>query len=491
MSMGWQQVGAVGVLGALLFAAGCGTVSAPVAADRPWTPPASVTNETWPNPTWAEVRDRIADLGRPLSLTELVELAVRHSPDVRRAWEDARAAEALKTKAASAYYPKLTVSGTATRQKQGGDTATPAGDLLTYGPAAQLTWLVLDLGGRGAAVEQAAQGLIQANFQFNRTIQDVLLAVEKAYFGLHAAQQGVVAATSSVAEAATILEAARQKEAVGLGTRVDVLQAEAGYFQALYNLEEARGQVRTAQASLAQTVGVSPAAPLEIVAPLKEPPRDIPEADLALLIEDALRLRPDLAASRAALRAKEAAVTAASSELWPSLSLGGSAQQNWNRFDDAALQDNDGYQFAGYATLSWNILDGFSSLAAKWAAQAQAASARAQLQREELAAAADVWSRYYDYLTANRKFSAGQSAYDSARASYDLALQSYEAGLTSFTDLLASQTKLTQARFQWIQDREDALVALASLAHATGALVYEGGESSAAPVRPAPSTNRP
>ena len=58
-----------------------------------------------------------------------------------------------------------------------------------------MNYLVFNFGGgRKAALDQALQTVYAADFAFNRSIQDVLLAVETAYYGAVSAQAGVAAA---------------------------------------------------------------------------------------------------------------------------------------------------------------------------------------------------------------------------------------------------------------------------------------------------------
>ena len=192
------------------------------------------------------------------------------------------------------------------------------------------------------------------------------------------------------------------------------------------------------------------------------------------MMDQALGRRPDIAALRATLAAKEDAVKAVGSLLWPSLYLNGNiARDYYNDIGGRETQDND-WSYAGALSLQWTLFDGGQTLNARRAAAAQADSVRAQLKQAELAASADVWTRFQNYDTALQKYKFSAAFLKSATASYDAATESYKAGLRSFLELLNSEPQLTQARSLQVAARQEIFTALANLAYASG-LMERGG----------------
>lgn len=465
------------VFSALLSAAGCRTVSPPASRIEVWTPPEWVGEEQASDPTWTSIREQKIDAAEPLSLARLIDTALSFSPATRQAWEEARAAAAGVGQAESDWYPTLTVSAEGDYQKQhftlkDESAVAPSSDTneLNYGPNFKITYLLLDFGGRSAAIEEATQQLLATNFTFNRAIQDLFLAVGEAYYELYSAQANVEAGQADVEDAKTALEAARRKFQVGLVSKLDELQAQSSYDDSLYSLEDARGAVKSARANLARFVGFPADTPFEIVAPEKNLPTEISREDVSRLIEEALKKRPDIAAQRAVLRASEAAVAVADSGLWPELSIGGTAGRNWYEYYGGNELYDDSYAYTGYVSLGWDLFSGFYDLNAKRLARATAAAEREKLVQAEVGASAEVWTKYYDFNTAVKKLAFSRAFLDSAQASYDLALQGYDSGLKSILDLLQGQSGLSTARSRLIEARKDVFVALAELAHATGSL---------------------
>lgn len=462
------------MIGAVLtaFLTGCVSAPAPSNATTPWAPPSQAQN---PDTIWKDIRAQKADFTNDQSLAEALDIALQNNPASRKTWSDARAASAQVDQAKGYFLPTVVGTAAANRQRTTAEPDSFDLDYIKYGPGLQLNYLVINFGGgRSAAVEQALQTVFAANYLFNRSIQDILLAVETAYYGLVSAKAGIEAAEANVKDAQTALETAQARKAAGVGTDLEVLQAQASYDQSRYGLVNAKGQFKIARGALAQAMGIPADITVQVVAPTNAVPTAVTPQDMRQMIDDALDRRPDIAALRATLAAKKAAIRVTGSALWPSLYVNGNVSRDYyDTMTGAAFQAND-WSYGAGATLQWTLFDGFQTLSAKRAAAAQADSAQAQLQQAELAASADVWTRYYAYETALERHTVSIAYLISASASYDLALDSYKNGLSNIIDLLNAESKLAQARTQYVSARQDAFTALANLAYATGRLEKGG-----------------
>jgi outer membrane protein len=471
------------LLGGVIFASGCGTIKAPTDPETIWTPPKWEKTTKAVDPVWKAIRDRKVDADRPLALVELIDMALGNNPGTRQAWEEARAAFARERQAESTWYPQVTVSADTTYQKLNTNNTFAKQNKSYYGPEAQATLLLLDFGGRAATVREAKQMLIAANYQFNQAIQDLILETQTAYYSYYSSKSAVEAALADVANAKTSYEAAQQKLRAGLAVKLDVLQAKSNYDDSLYNLEEAKAQLKTAKGDLAKVLGLSADTDFEIEEPVKDVPTGMSEEDVSALIEEALRQRPDIGAQRASLRAKEAALAAANSDLWPTLNAGGSMEATWYKYygseksDQFNVKDSNGY--TAYLSVNWNIFDGFYLYSKRNETKADAAAEHEKLKQAELEASADVWSKYYNFRAAVQKRQFSRAFYESSSESFDLASQGYKAGLKNILDLLQAQSNLSSARSRLIQSEKDLYVAFAELLHATGAITAQSSDVSA------------
>ncbi len=488
MGFGWRVWWLLG-LGVL---AGCVRSAPPANPETPWTPPADRSTGKTADAAWRAGATLPADPAQPQSLADLTDLALSNSPSTRQAWHNARQARALVDQAYGYLLPTLTATGGPSRQVVN---AQPSGSDLNYadtGAGLQLNYLLINFGGgRRAAIEQALQTVYAANHSFNQSLQDVLLQIEVAYYNVIIAEGRVAAAKATLEDATAVLDAARAKLDAKLGTALDVLQAQASFDQANFRLAEAEGNLSSTQANLAQAAGLPGDTQLMVRQPAEALPSVPAPVDLARLINDAIGQRPDIAAWRADLAAKEAAVTVQSSALWPSLYLnGGVGGNDFHPYGsrDQGLSDR---QFAYGLGLSvqWTIFDGWQTQAATRAAKEAAEVTRAQLRQAELAVSAEVWRDYYDLVTALRKARFSDAYLASTTAAYDLADESYRAGLNSLLDLLVVQSSLADARSQQVTSRNEVFTAFATLAHAVGRL--EKGRPNRFPVpvsTPSPAT---
>lgn len=422
------------------------------------------------DPVWAFIQEQKIETSRPLALAELIDIALSNNPSSRQAWENIHLAKANKKQAESSLYPQITASAALSKERIIATNKEYNVNSLGYGPNINLTYLILDFGGRSAAIEQTSQLLFSASFEFNQSIQDLLLDVERSYYDLHSANSALEAAEDDAKNAKADFEAAERRFEVGLASKLEVLQAKSNYDDSLYTLEAAKGDVKSAKAALAKTIGVSADTPFEIAEPAKDIPTNIGEEEISRLIVEALDKKPEVSSMRANLRAKKAALKAADSDLWPKLNGSGATGMLWHNFPADQKTNEQEYGYSAKLSLDWDIFDGFYNINKKRAAEAELEAERQKLIQAEIEVSADVWTKYYAFNTATRKLVFSETFLDTAKTSYDLATEGYNAGLKSMLDLLQAQSKLSEARSKLIQSKKDLFIALAELAHATGSL---------------------
>ena len=436
--------------------------------EKPKQPAAKQKPKKITDPAWKAIQKQKSGNEKTLTLTELIDIALDNNPTTKASWDQARSARAVEKQAESQLYPQLNISAAVTREKQVANIPANRLNDTHYGPSAQITYLLLDFGGRTSTIESKFQKVLQANAQYDQSLQDLIRDVQKAYYAYYSALSQAEAAEQDVKNTKADYEAVQQKYDVGLVPQLDVLQAKSNYEDALYKLEDAKGKIKSTKAELAKSIGVAADTNFDIVLPTKELPTQVNEDDISLLIEESMQKRPDIQALRADLKSKRAAAQAALSDMLPSVSVGGSVSDNkYDYHNSGGLKDNQ-RDYSGYAKVSWDVFDGFNNLNIKKQADAEAAVALDNLIQAELAASSDVWVKYYDFNTAVQKLKFSQAYLETSLNAYDLAFESYKAGLKSILDLLQSQTDLSQARSRLIQAKKDVFTSLAELAHSTG-----------------------
>jgi outer membrane protein len=441
-----------------------GTAPAP---NTPWAPGRQAPVAA-PAPPPSIPPDLIAR-AQQLKLTDVVDIALRNSTLTAAVWAEARSAAASYGAARGQYYPNIAIAGTLTRTQPllAPNIHIPPQD--EYGPEATLTWLLLDFGGRGGSVGEAREALVAADWTHSATIQNVVLAVESAYFTYMATKSLLVAQQTTLKEAQTNLAAAEERHNVGVATIADVLQAKTAASQAELAVESSEGALQTTRGALALSMGLPANIPYDIDVP---PPGPLPLGitdSLDTLITQGVRERPDLLAMQAQVRAAEARLTAARGAALPSLVLSGNAEQL--TFSSPASTAKG---YTATIALQFPIFSGWSQIYNIKSAAAAAEAARQQELGYEQQVMYEVFSSFYALRTATQQVQTSADLLKSATESDQVALGRYRAGAGSLLDLLTAQAALATARAQDIQARFSWYVALAQLAHDAGILGVDG-----------------
>jgi TolC family type I secretion outer membrane protein len=411
--------------------------------------------------------------GMQVTLQQLLSYALANNPQTRSAWLSARAAAAGVASKRSAYYPTINASGQLGFAHQSAFTGAAfiPYELWTLTPGATLTWLLLDLGGRSADIEEADRLLEAANLNHDTTIQNLLLSVEQAYFQYQGAKELLLSAQTTVKEADTAYRAAEARRAAGLATIADVLQAKTALSQAIFALQQAEGNVATVRGALATSLGVPANLPVD-VAPLPERLDMQPLGEtIDKLIERAQTQRPDLARARAQALAADSHADSIRSRGLPSLSVTGNVSRSYflsSPFFDCCFVHTNTYGAALVLTIP--VFNGFKDTSDLLQAREQAKAAHADAESVEQQVILQVWQSYQAVKTAEKQVGSAQDLLASARQSAEVAEGRYKAGVGSILDLLTAQTALANARAQDVQARANWLLSIASLAHDTGTL---------------------
>lgn len=427
---------------------------------QPWTPPADAVPPTPPKEEASLPPGVTPD--SPVTLAQIVDIALANNPTTRQAWLTARAAQANLGSAQSAYYPEIDLNASLSR------TQSTALDSVTrqdaFAPGLSLSYLLFDFGGREAVVQQARQTLIAADYQHNQAIQDVVLRVEEAYYSYLDNKALLSAQEATLKERQTQLDAANARHDAGVATIADVLQAKTAFSQAELTRESIEGNLRTIEGSLATSMGL----PATVRFNLGNLPLDIPSQQVSQHVEDliaqATSARPDLAAARADAERARAHVREVRAGYLPSLALTSTLGRSFY---------NGGFQATPYSagvSLRFPLFTGGRNTYDVHAAELESQIAVENVRSVEQNVNLQVWTSYFTLQTATRRLGTARDLLASAQESADVAQSRYRAGVGSILDLLTAESALENARAQEVQARADWFVAVAQLAHDTGSL---------------------
>ena len=437
------------------------------APGRPWQPPADARPAPSPTPA-PSIPAEYLKPGTTLSLSQVVDLALRNNPQTKAVWYQARAAAADLGVKRAEWYPSFELDANITRGKQtaiGGRFTTL---LTTYGPSLTMNYLLLDFGGRSADIEEAKRELYAADWLHSAAIQDVILLVQQQYYGYLNAKAQEAAAQASLKQAQESLSAADERHRAGVATIADVLQAKTAASQAELALETAQGQIQTIRGALATALGVPATIPVEV----GELPEDVDfqraGETVDELIARAERERPLLAAARFQALKAQAHVASVRSEGLPTLSATGNINRTY--FYNNAPNPPYANNYSGAILFRFPIFTGFDKTYETLKAKEEAKAAQAQAIVVDDQVILQVWTSYYNLQTAAKRVKTARDLLASATQSQEVSIGRYKTGVGSILDLLTAQSAYAFARAQEAQARADWFLAVAQLAHDTGTL---------------------
>jgi len=211
------------------------------------------------------------DFSTPLALAEAVDLALCNNPQIKATWASIKVQAGALGEARAAYLPTLS----ATTNNMKSHTTYPGSSFpgtATTGQAiaATLSWHLFDFGGRGANLESANQLLLAAIDHHDTMLQNTLASVVQAYFDAHTAQATLQAKEQDEANARSTLETAQRRQAHGMDSRGDTLQAMTAMAKASLDKNRAIGDDQKALSVLVYSIGVPPQTHLVLADDLKD-----------------------------------------------------------------------------------------------------------------------------------------------------------------------------------------------------------------------------
>lgn len=248
-----------------------------------------------------------------------------------------------------------------------------------------------------------------------------------------------------------------------------------GIFNRSY-YEDVQAKERDAQVVLAESIGITPTAPLQVVDFSRLAVPTNLEDTVERLIDRTLEQRPDLLAQVASLREKEANIRRARAAYYPTLAFegdaGGSADRSQMKFAGNTLPWSSTQQpvWGVGLSLTWELFDGGARKRKLEMAKAEREAAQHELIDSRDKAISQVWQSYTDTKMAIRRLDVAVALVDASEKSYQQTFESYQNGLSSLVDVLTARRELSQARYMQLDTRATLLESTAALAFASGDL---------------------
>ncbi|NML97936.1 TolC family protein [Paraburkholderia sp. RP-4-7] len=505
--------------------AGCATSSldmAPDSPDRPWQPQTDAAGAIVPGPTSSASSATSATSATSASsaataatahgytlpanpalaavppppaleqahaydLPELIDLAESANPLTRIAWNDARNVALAAGIAKSAYLPQLSVAAMgqyaglhdSSSSVLGDSSASATGHGMTSVVALQ--WLLFDFGGRAARVEAASQASVMANIAFTAVHQQVIFDVSVAFYAYQAARARIATTQQGLDNAEAILAAAQSRYKHGIGTVIEVAQANQNRAQAKLALIQAQGAESNSYLALISAMGISPLSKPRIAEMPAHTLPAITNDSIDRIVSSAIARRPDVLSAYAAERVNLAKVKAAESDFMPKVFVSATGAYNTGSSSISAVPaigqqlptvNLSGGRYGGSVIVGVTIplYDGGLRSAVLAQARNDADSASTRLTRSREEAVRQIVAAQNTLQTSLAAQAAAKELLAAAQTTYNAAFDAYRQGVGSVTDALLAQNQLLAAKNADADSYSSVLSAAAALALATGSV---------------------
>jgi outer membrane protein len=389
----------------------------------------------------------LPSLDQTLALSDAVMTALCRNPQTRQAWATAMVQAADVGGARSAYLPTLTASLGRNRDSQ--SNAIPV-TLNTR--SATLNYVLWDFGLRAANLEAAQQSLAAALSSQDAVLQTVFATATAAYYDALTGQAALQAAQLAENAAQTSMNAAAARQAQGVGTPTDALQARAAYSKAVLERVKAEGAALAARGALAFAMGLDAQTSLLLPSDLLDDLTTLQSSEFLTaadkLIDEAKMSHPSILAAKAQLKAAQARVDSAQAEGRPSIAV--STSRYLNGRTTTSLVNAAAAETTVGIVMTIPLFEGFGRAAKVNAARARAEGKVIELAGAELQVSLDVWKAYQDLQTQTSALDASRDLLESATLAAKALEARYRVGASGIVDLLNAQSAQSNAQQQRI-----------------------------------------
>lgn len=334
-----------------------------------------------------------------------------------------------------------------------------------------------------SGIESATAGYRASVEAYRDTLLSVLAETERAYWNVARLQEQLSLNESSLEVAEVLLEEARERERVGVATRIEVLQAEAERALRMEEiiasrraLGDAIDQLFVYMGSVAPGMGLS-ADSLPRVSTLPESGKAAPEFRQVWNL--AVKADPDLARQEEVISQREWERLAARSDVKPNLDLvlsgaytGVDDREAENAYEDAIDRDGHAWAVGVEFSMPWRLSGEKAALRAAEKRLEQETLRYDELKQDLFREVRSTW-RNLDALT--QSVEAAQLTVSLQEATFERERSKYEEGLSVFRDVLETRRDLDQARIRLLRSRFEKLSAEIELARLSGRLMQRHG----------------
>ena len=405
-----------------------------------------------------------AQAGKPLTLDEVVRIALENHSSIKSAQFQIKAQDAVVHQQMAAYYPTVNFNNTYRIANTVSDTsATTSKAFDTVTSTTNVGMILYNFGKREGLVQSARDTLDATQYAYNTTANNIVLAAKQAYYGVLQANALVRVNEDTVKSREVTLRQAQGFYDVGTRPKSDVTQAEANFYLAEANLIAARNGVEVAWANLINAMGVDdyPKQPLA---------EDLSITPFLMSLDEAKKTafasRPELLQFDAQLKAQDQLIAVARRNHLPDFLFASSYGRRGNDAANNLFPLQPSWQIQ--LSLNIPIFNGFQTTYQVQQALNNYYSTKEQERVERQQVALQVQQNYLNLTAAQQVVKANEAAVRAAKENLELHQGRYQVGYAPLVEVTDAQTTLTTAQTNYVNALVAYKLSLAQLLNAIG-----------------------
>ncbi len=406
-----------------------------------------------------------------LTLKQAEDLAIKNNPQISVARLVALASQQVTREARSNLWPTATGDLTAVDAQSG--TRITAGELnnpVIYERAAAgvvVTQLITDFGRTTNLISSANYAAKAENQNAIATREQILLAVNKAFYNALQAQELLAVAQQTVQERQTVANQVGALFKSKLKSELDFSFASVNLAQAKLLLLDAQNNQDASFATLSMVLGFPTLQKLTLVeetSALAPPSSNVDD-----LISQAFTSRPEILSLQFQYQSAKKFQTAERDLLFPTIRAVGAVGDT--PLGNPAVAPNPGALDNTYGAVGANVeiplFNGFLYMARSKEANLRAQATDERLRDLRNLISRDVRTSWLNANTSYQRLAVTQQLLDQANLALNLAQSRYNLGLGSIVELSQAQLQQTQAQITYAQAGYDYRLSLAVLTYET------------------------
>jgi len=403
-----------------------------------------------------------AELQKPITLDQALEIAFRRSPEIRTAQDEVRKAAGGVAEARANYRPKF--SADLKHISNGPDFVFGEYNAIPdeASTASLSFFLPVDVSKGLWFVSEIARCQYElASLNLASVSQRLIFEVKRSYLDLLRAQGQQQVAQASVDVATQRLKSTRDRFAAGTVADFEVTRGEVEVANLNQTLIQAKARVVLSRAALNRVLGLDVDTPIEVVeVDIQVEERDL---DARRNINQANTRRPEIRSAETAVLLSTGNAKLQATADKPSFGISWLGNYNTPPYGFTTGHTT----WAALVELKVPIWDGGVTKAKVDQAEADVAKSRNGLAQAKLAVALEVQTAVVGTQEAAERVRTAAANVQLAEKALRLANDRYDSGLSILVEVADAESALTLARFNAVQARYDYAVAVAGLERAT------------------------